>query len=334
MPRVSVLLPLYNHAGHCHRAIRSILDQSWRDLELVVVDDGSTDDGVAVAETAVGGDGRVRIMGKAHGGIVSALNHALGGVDCEFVARMDADDFSHPRRLQLQLAKLSSDPRLGAVDCTVSLATSPVTGDGMHRHIAWLNSLVTAQAIQRALFVESPLVHPAVLMKRAALEKAGGYLDAPGPEDYSLWLRMVAAGFRLGKLDQCLFEWTDLPQRLTRTHPDYAPRALFQLKASMLPRLHPRCAEGVQIWGAGQAGRRLRKALSQQQIPVRRFFDIDPRKVGRTLGEAPVLPLEDLVEHRDLLTLVAIGVSSAKQLVRQWASKHGWEEGEDLVLCA
>lgn len=334
MPRVSVIMPMYNHGHCCARAVRSILEQTLDDLELVVVDDGSTDNSAGVAESAGRGDCRLVVLSAEHRGIVGALNHGLAHTSGALIARMDADDVSRPGRLAAQVEMLEADDTLAAVDCRVELAESPATGEGMRRHIQWVNSLSDWQAIRRALFVESPLVHPAVLMRREAFAQAGGYLNRPGPEDYSLWLRMVEAGWKLGKVRGRLFTWSDPPERLTRTHSDYSAQAMFALKAAMLPRIYPRCREGAQVWGAGQAGRRLHTALDREGISVIRYFDIDPRKVGRRLRGVPVLGLDALVQHRGHLTLVAIGVREARKLVRRWAVANDWTEGVDFVICA
>jgi len=204
----------------------------------------------------------------------------------------------------------------------------------MSDYVAWLNSMCAPGEIRASIFIESPLVHPAVCMTRRALEKAGGYVPGPWPEDYSLWLRIAEAGFGLAKIPEVLLQWRDLPQRLTRHNPEYAAEAILSLKARMLPRIHPRARNGVQVWGAGQAGRRFSRCLREEGVETLRFFDIDPRKIGTHLHACPVLPSTDVERFRKDLLLVAVGVRKAKPLIRAYLDPLGFSEGEDYIFVA
>jgi len=327
-------MAVYNHAALCGAAVRSILGQTFRDIEVIIVDDGSTDDSLRRLETAAGGDARVTIVPRKHQGLAASLRFAAGLARAPYLARMDADDLCAPRRLQAQIGLLEQDETIGAVDCLTELQAGEVTGRGMMEYVDWVNSLVDPDQLRNSLFIESPLVHPAVTMRRAAYDKAGGYLDQPGPEDYSLWLRMVAAGYTLRKLPQLLFTWRDLPGRLTRTSDDYSQRRMQELKARHLAAIVPAASKQVQIWGAGQAGRGFARCLADEGVEVVRFFDIDPAKIGSTVQGRPVLPLDELPAHRDVMILVAVGVRSAKPKVRKWAAQHGLKEGRDFLMVA
>ena len=334
MPVLSVIMAVYNHEALCGAALACILRHTLQDLEVLVVDDGSTDDSYQAVARAAEGDPRVTILRRRHAGIAAALRLAVGAAQGRYLARMDADDLCSPTRLERQVALLEQDEAVGAVDCLTELLPSAVTGRGMMEHVDWLNSLVDPEPLHNSLFIESPLVHPAVTMRRAAYEAAGGYLDEPGPEDYSLWLRMVKAGYRLGKLPSRLFQWRDLPGRLTRTSDDYSQTRMLELKARHLPAIVPAAAEQVQIWGAGRAGRRFARCLADEGVEVTRFFDIDPSKIGSTVRGRPVLHLDELRANRDVMTLVAVGVRSAKPKVRAWAVENGFIEGRDFLFVA
>jgi glycosyltransferase involved in cell wall biosynthesis len=327
-------MPVYNHGPWCEQAAASVLRQTLGDLEIVAVDDGSEDDGAARLERMGCADSRLRVLSVEHGGIAAALRAGISAASGRYLARMDADDVSMPRRIEKQVAVLAAHPDVGAVDCLVDLEVSPFTGRGMVEYVEWLNSLVGSGGIAANLFVESPLVHPAVCMTREAYAASGGYLDERCPEDYSLWLRMAAAGFRLEKVPEVLLRWRDLESRLTRTDGNYSPPAIAALKARMLPRVHPRALSGVSMWGAGEAGKRMARLLAGHGVQVRRFFDIDPRKVGNRILGSPVLGVEAVAEHRGDLLLVAVGVRTAKALIRGFLAERGFVELDDYVLMA
>ena len=332
-PVISVVMPTYQHGGCLPHAIDDILGQTWRDLELIVVDDGSTDGSAEILARAASSDERMRVVTLAHGGLLGALQAGAAAATGASLGRMDADDRCDPSRLATQMAYLDAHTEVGVVDCRVRLGESEVTGDGMRRYVEWINSLEDAGDVRRQLFVESPLVHPMTLMRRAAYDAAGGYVDEDGPEDYSLWLRMAGAGWELGKLPEVLGVWSDPPGRFTRTAAVVAEDNIARLKARHLPRLHPPLREGVQIWGAGKEGKRMARLLTDQGVPVRRFFDLDPRKIGNRLLGAPVLHLDALPEH-DLFTLVGIGVRAAKPLVRERMTALDRVEGAHWIFIA
>src|SRR5512141_1698978 len=115
MPRVAVLLPARDAAATLRAAAVSILRQTERDLALVCVDDGSVDGSREVLARLAARDGRVRVLHGPGEGIARALERGRAACDAEVIARMDADDVAHPRRLALQLEALRADPRLVAV---------------------------------------------------------------------------------------------------------------------------------------------------------------------------------------------------------------------------
>src|SRR5512140_3382699 len=179
MPRVAVLMPARDAATTVHAAVRSILWQTVRDLRLVVVDDGSTDATGAVIAAAAGRDRRVEIVRGPGEGIPAALGRGLARCDAEVVARMDADDLAHPRRLERQLAALEARPAVWALGSQVRAFPRRAVRSGMHRYVAWVNALVTPELVDRDLLVEAPLVHPAAVIRRAALERLGGWRAGP-----------------------------------------------------------------------------------------------------------------------------------------------------------
>ncbi len=116
MPLISVLLPFYNSDRTLGEAVDSILSQTIADFELILVNDGSTDGSLAVAQERASGDPRIRVVGDDRNrGIVTRLNEGLALCRGEFVARMDADDWSFPNRFAAQLEYLERHDRVVAV---------------------------------------------------------------------------------------------------------------------------------------------------------------------------------------------------------------------------
>jgi hypothetical protein len=334
MPRIAVLMPARDAAATVRAAARTILRQTVRDLALVAVDDGSRDATATVLDELAARDRRVTVVRGPGEGIAQALQRGLARCDAELVARMDADDLAHPRRLERQLAALAADPSLAALGTQVRAFPRRLVRDGMRRYVAWLNGLTTPALVHRDLLVEAPLVHPSALLRRAPLEAAGGWRDGPFPEDYDLWLRLAAAGGRLGNVEEPLLLWRESPGRLTRQDPRYALARHVELKCAHLRRTVLGDCREVAMWGAGETGKAFADALRREGVGVALFLEVDRNKIGRTVRGAEVLSYEDAERARGLPLLVAVGAPGARGLIRAELEKRAFVELRDFWCVA
>jgi glycosyltransferase involved in cell wall biosynthesis len=334
MPRVSVLLPARNAAATVAAAAISILRQTERDLSLVCVDDGSTDATPEVLDRLAARDRRVRVVRGQGEGIARALERGRLACDGEVIARMDADDVAHPRRLAVQRAALEADPSLAAVGGRVRLFPRRTVREGMRRYVAWLHGLTSPELVARDLLVEAPLVHPAAAIRASALHRAGGWRDGLFPEDYDLWLRLSAAGGRLSNAPELVLDWREGPARATRTDPRYALRRHVALKCAHLRAHVLGAAREVVLWGAGPTGKAFADALSLEQVGVVAFLEVDPNKLGRTVRGAPVLPFREAPRFRGVPILVAVGAPGARALIRAELGAMGLVELRDFWCVA
>ena len=149
MPQISVVLPVYNGAATLVRATRSILEQSFDDLELIVIDDGSTDETLERLHSVR--DPRLSVLDLPHRGVVAAANRGTEVATAPIIARMDADDERDPKRLELQLGALREDPQLALVGCQVPPKRRPsLRGLPRPRRLAVQGTLWSAACRQAA----------------------------------------------------------------------------------------------------------------------------------------------------------------------------------------
>ena len=328
---VSVVMPFRDAAATVEEAAASILGQEGVALELIAVDDGSRDDGAERLGAMATSDPRLRLVRADGPGIARALARGLAVARGEVVARMDADDVALPGRLARQSEALAADARLGVVGTRVE--TLGPCGEGMRLYVAWQNTLVTAEDHARDLFIESPLCHPSVAMRRDALEAVGGWQDPPWPEDYDLWLRFDAAGWRMAKVPEVLLRWRQRQGSLTWTDARYSEARLREARAFYLaPRLAQR-GKPLAVWGAGPTGKRLARSLEAHGIHASRFVDIDPRKVGGIARGVAIVPPEALRPGEETL-VIAVGARGARDQVRAYLVERGFVEGADFICAA
>jgi glycosyltransferase involved in cell wall biosynthesis len=330
---VSVLIPCYNAAETVDEAMASLLDQTWQDFELIAIDDGSTDATYERLTNWSKRDPRISVLSLPHRGIIEALNAGISATSAPFVARMDADDRARPKRLEKQVSFLEAHPDIAVVGCLVEAFPTEAVGEGFRLYLEWLNSLRTSEAIAREIFIESPLVHPSVIVRRTWLERVGGYQDHGWPEDYDLWLRMYVEGARFVKVPEVLLHWREHTTRLTHTDDRYSAENLLRAKAHYLLQGPLKGRNAVILWGAGRTGRRISKYLLREGAPLLAFVDIDPAKIGRTRRDLPIIPPEDLPglwrrsDHPILLATVAS--RGARALIRDRLTELGFVEGLD-----
>jgi glycosyltransferase involved in cell wall biosynthesis len=333
MPLVSILMPVYNAAATLPAALRSILAQSFREWELVAVNDGSDDGSLEVLDRAARKDRRIRVLTGAHAGLVEALRSAAAMASAPLLARMDADDVMHPRRLLLQVTRIDSPPHVDVLATRVRPIGT--TGEGMRRYVDWQNGLLSHDDLVTNFFVESPIAHPSVLMRRDLFERSGGYHDPGWAEDFDLWHRMREHGATFEKLPRALLSWRDGDRRLTRTHPMYSEQKFYAAKLHFFRR-HPLCRSPVAVWGAGPIGRDWTRDLLRAGIEVPHVIDIDPKKIGRTIanGRVRVVSPEEALSRRSGLILGAVGARGARDLIRARLVKESLSEGRDFLFVA
>jgi glycosyltransferase involved in cell wall biosynthesis len=189
-PKVSVLMPVYNAESFLVDAIESILQQTYKNFELIIVDDGSTDATPKILSAFAKKDSRIHVItNESNLGIVQALNNGLLICQGEYVVRMDADDISVHDRLSKQIPVLEKNPEI--VVLGASLGYIDAEGKGL--------GIVRKCSINKSLLFANPLLHPTVVIRKKTLDKIGVYYQSKYlyAEDYFLWLRLS----KEGKLD-------------------------------------------------------------------------------------------------------------------------------------
>ena len=201
IPRVSVLLPVWNGEAFLEQAMESILGQTLSSFEFIVIDDGSTDRSAAIAEQYAADDDRIHLLRRPHRGFSASLNAGIATVRGEYVARMDADDISAPDRLQKQVAYLDAHPACVAVGAWIEVI------DEAGRYLGLKTYVTTHDEISAALLHGiSPIAHPTILARRSALWAAGGYDARRYPsEDLDLWFCLSECG-ELANLGEALLQ--------------------------------------------------------------------------------------------------------------------------------
>lgn len=333
LPLVSVLLPAFNAHRTLEACLRSIERQSWRRWECILVDDGSTDATANLVREQARRDSRLTVIRTAHRGLLAALNTGLSHCRGEYVARMDADDLMHRLRLEEQVSMLETRPELSAVGCHVRMFPRSRVGAGYSEYETWLNSIDTAERVARDAFIECPVAHPTLMLRRARLT-ALGYRDRGWPEDYDLVLRLITGGEKIGIVPRRRLLWRRGPDTLSMTAPEYATERFTACKASFLAESFLARTENYILWGYGGTGRALRRALAALGRFPSHILELHPGRLGNRIHGAPVVSPSELPRLARQPVVVSVAGAGPRSEIRQRLTDMGFTESRDYVCAA
>lgn len=186
-PAISVIMSIYNGEDFAHKAIDSILAQRFTDFELIIVNDGSSDNTAKILEDYKKQDDRIIIIAQENTGLTIALNNGINHAQGDYIARQDADDLAHPDRFEIQfnMMKAHKDIVLCGSNCT------NIYPDGLKTDWGWDDE----DALANRLYYRTPFAHSTAFIRKSALDAAGGYNEKyKTSQDAELWMRLKKYG--------------------------------------------------------------------------------------------------------------------------------------------
>jgi GT2 family glycosyltransferase len=300
--RVSVLMPLKNGLPHLHDAMASLIAQTYPDLEILVIDDASEDGG---PEEILGRAlSHVRVVPSNGQGIAAALNTGLKLATGEFVARHDADDWSHPERIERQIEYLLRHPEIDVLATCAEF----VDVEGRPAESAWTSTVrrhddavQTPDDLARLLPRRCAMHHATMMARRDVLRAAGGYRSAfVAAQEYDLSLRLLPRA-RFTKLPVRLYTYRLHERQTTHQQQDQQRRALIRSKLEYVIRREPRLSAGARLVLAADArGADLHREVGRE---IGLAFEDDMLPASPDPSGTLAAPLRDLIAAADGLVI-------------------------------
>jgi glycosyl transferase family 2 len=328
-PLVSVLLPVYNGAAFLKEAIDSVLLQTYRHWELLIIDDGSHDDSAQVIHAF--NDPRIRFYQQTNQGLAATLNRAILLAQGAYLARQDQDDVSLPERIEKQVAFLETHQACGMVGTWAEIWVGADRTDRRHQHPS------ENPIIKFDLLFDNPFVHSSVMLRRAVVERVGAYSTDKArqpPEDYELWSR-VARHFDVANIPECLLVYREMVKSMSRkgvnpfqdkviniscenlhwaTGKNAADRDVQDL-AALMHGAHHRVSLHPNLAG-------MTRNLFEAADGVSGLCDVDPDRL-RKRAEYRLADLKHHYSHCTRVSMIRRGwmrlVTAGKTMVSQWA---------------
>lgn len=210
MPAISVVLPVFNGGSYLEEAILSIRNQSFKDFEFIIINDGSTDQSIDIIKRHASEDSRIIVIDRENKGLVASLNEGVAVAKGEFIARMDADDVSLPNRLEKQLQFMTTH-----IGCVCVGSDVEIIDSKGRKIIVWHQLTLDEEIQNEALKGHATICHPVAMFRRQAFIACGGYDPEMYPaEDLDLWLKLGERG-ALANIPEVLIRYRILPNSIS-----------------------------------------------------------------------------------------------------------------------
>jgi len=213
-PTISVVMPVYNAENYLDEAIQSILNQTYKDFEFIIINDGSTDKSLEIIEKYKNIDIRIALINRENRGLIVSLNEGVEKAKGKYIARMDADDISLPERFEKQIELMEKDT-LDICGCHYFM---------INENNEYIDSALVPlkhASFMNYLSITTPFAHPSVMIRRNFIIKNNlyyGNTKYKSAEDYALWIEFWNGDAKFGNVNEFLFKYRDFKTSLSKTN--------------------------------------------------------------------------------------------------------------------
>ena len=228
MTLLSVVIPVYNGSSTLHESIDSALKQNLLDIEIIILDDGSSDDSHKIISSF--SDDRIRAMHHPNMGLAGTLNRGISVSLGRYISRQDQDDLVLPGRLAKQLEFLESNLQVAICGTWSQIYSGDIPTDRYHRHPE------SNEALQLELLFDNPFVHSSMMIRADVLREIGGYSEDKSrqpPEDYELWSR-ISRKYKVANIPEVLTVYREVAGSMSRTGVNPFLNNVIQISAENL----------------------------------------------------------------------------------------------------
>lgn len=265
-PLLSIIMPVRDVAPYISDCLESILNQSFKDWELIVINDHATDQTPSIIKEFSEKDARIRCLTNAEKGITPALQTAIGECSGEYLTRFDGDDLMPERRLELMVKAMASTPPKTVITGKVKYFSDQPISEGYLKYEDWLNERIDRQDHWNWVYRECVIASPNWMMRTKELEAIQPLGAMTYPEDYNLVLEWYQSGFSIQVVDAITLHWREHPARTSRNSDHYNQEHFFRLKLEHFVK-HESANSDLVLWGTDIKGKVSAQLLDQLKAP-------------------------------------------------------------------
>lgn len=331
---VSVIMPVYNAEKYLRLAIESILKQTYRNFELIITDDGSTDRSLDIISEYAKKDDRIVIISRKNRGLVYTLNEAINIAKGEYIARMDADDVCHKSRLEKQVELLNEQTDIYIVGTNFNLIFEEDVSE-QHRNtmINFCNVLNSYELKGHNAVQRYNLLHATWMVRKKLFDYIGQYKEYKATEDAEFLFRAMTQGFKISKIPISLYEYRIRTE--SKSNIDFikgeSKKDMIRFHMEYLDSLFGENLNHIRylIWGASETGLLASEYLKDNYTGGRLVAYIDSMKKGLFNG-TEVISYQD-IEEKDI-DYIFICTHSGAKFAQEYLRGMGYKEVKDYLV--
>lgn len=318
-PVISILMPVKNTGVYLKECLQSILNQTFRNWELIAVDDNSQDMSFDVLSNFSKIDSRVTVLHNSGTGIIDALRLAYQHSSGTFITRMDSDDIMEVDKLELMHYQLKLKGEGHIAVGLVNYFSAENLGEGYRNYATWLNKLTSNESNFLDIYKECSIPSPCWMVSRLDFDRCGGFSSDVYPEDYDLAFRFRKIALKITAINKTIHQWRDYKSRTSRIDKNYSDNRFAELKIMYFLDQDLDSTIPLILWGAGNKGKKIASLLTDEGIQFQWVCN-NPKKIGKDIYG---IVLQDLP---------ALSVFSNAQIIVAVSSPKDSNEVEKLIL--
>ncbi|APY00018.1 glycosyltransferase [Lacinutrix venerupis] len=319
-PLISILIPFKNTELFLGECLDSIINQTYSNWELLIIDDNSTDNSYSLVESYTKKDTRIKLFKNEGSGIINALKLAFSKSKGTYITRMDSDDIMPNIKLETLLKNLQQHGKCYIATGLVSYFSAEGISDGYRKYETWLNKLTSKGTNYSEIYKECVIPSPCWMISREDLLNIDAFNPTRYPEDYDLTFRFYQANYKIIPCNQTLHFWRDYGTRASRTDANYAENSFIDIKLYYFLKLDYNKEQPLVIWGAGNKGKAIARKLNALNIPFYWICD-NPKKIGKHIYNVEMKPFQYLETLKHFQCIVSVANNEEQQTIRAYFLK-------------
>lgn len=330
---VSTIMPVFNTSQYLDVSIPSILNQTYSNLELILINDGSTDSSLDIMLHYAKSDSRVVLLSRSTNNFIPAINDGIKIARGEYIARMDSDDISHPNRFALQVDYLNRHRDIYLLGTNYSILFEPDISEKTKKKYegSWKRGQlpIDSEDVFFSINEGQKFMQPSTMMRRELFDMVGFYQEYL-IEDIEFYFRVAKKGLGIAKLEETLFTYRAREgSRSTDAFRKVQTNQIIRMKLQFLLTENPNLnqIQHYSIWGADISGAEAYQILREALPAARCVAFIDPYKIGEKKEAVEVLAPEAL--HTLKVDYIFICTQSGAHSARAYLKSLGKQEQED-----
>ncbi|WP_298476172.1 glycosyltransferase family 2 protein [uncultured Maribacter sp.] len=328
---VSILIPVKNTEDFLEECLDSILQQEYKNWEVLAIDDTSTDSSLAILKSFSEKDTRIKVYSNSGTGIIDALRLAYAKSNGKFITRMDSDDIMPTNKLAVLVNNLKENGKGHVATGKVNYFSKEGISNGYARYEKWLNGLTENGTNFKEIYKECVIPSPCWMVYKEDFEDCGAFFSNRYPEDYDLTFRFYEKGLKVIPCSEMLHHWRDYTTRTSRTSEHYAANYFIDLKMHYFLELDFNPNRPLALWGAGNKGKEIAKILDKKGVAFTWHCD-NSKKIGKTIYKNIMQHFNTINDLKNPQCIITVANQEEQLEIINFFKESNKKQGKDYFL--